>query len=126
MTTEQIIALGGASDKGTKVPGGTRTETISEKAVRLFRAGRVRHIKGDQYEVVGDSGTYTVDLYRDGCNCPAGENHQPCSHEQAAEIAQAKLNAATARRLKELRSRRPDRITFPADQVMANIERMGA
>lgn len=104
---------------------GRATETISEKAVRLFRAGGVRHIKGDKFEVRGDTGTWTVDLYRDGCNHPNKPKSQTCSHEQAAEILQAKMNAATARKLEAVRSRRPDFPAFSPEQVMANIERMG-
>jgi hypothetical protein len=102
---------------------GRGVETVYQKAIRLHREGRVHHVSGLVYEVRGEHGTYRVDLYRDGCDCPARSGG--CSHELAAEIAQAKLNAATARKLAEARARKP-RVRYSADQVMANLERMGA
>ena len=75
-------------------------ESIQQKALRIFRAGQVRREHGDVYTVRGDHGTYTVDLYSGGCDCPA---RTYCSHECAAEILRSKTNAETAESLRALR-----------------------
>ncbi len=105
----------------TKAPHGK--ETVQQKAIRLYRSGKVRRLHGDVYQVQGDTGIYEVNDERRTCPC---DSRLYCSHRSAVEIAVAKLNAKTARLLEAKRAERTERISFSAEQVMANIERLGA
>lgn len=96
-------------------------ETVQEKALRLYRSGKVRRLHGDVYQVQGDTGIYEVNAERQTCPC---DSRLYCSHRSAVEIAVAKLNARTARLLEAKRAEKAERISFSADQVAANIERM--
>ncbi len=98
-------------------------ETVQGKALRLYRSGKVRRLHGDIYQVEGDTGIYEVNAERQTCLC---DSRLYCSHRSAVEIAVAKLNAKTARTLEEKRAKRPERISFSSEQVMANIDRLGA
>lgn len=57
-----------------------------EKARRLLESGRVEHIGGGRYNVIGDHGTYTVAQDYKGkitCNCPGFRSKGRCSHSAA-------------------------------------------
>jgi hypothetical protein len=107
--------------------GGT-TETVQQKSLRLYRDGRVTHLQGDKYQVVGDHGTYTVDHAKQLCECPS---RVYCSHRASVEIFAAKRNVRENRKLEakreEVRRRgayRPD--TSLNDMIAASLDRMGA
>lgn len=102
------------------IPNSTQ-ESIEEKALRLYRAGRVTRLHGDVWQVSGDTGIYTVNLYSGGCDCPARGR---CSHELGAEIGRAKLNARTARKLKAARARKREP-GFSREQILQNIASFG-
>ncbi len=97
------------------------TETVYQKGVRLYLGGRVRRLHGDIYEVRGDHGTHEVDNHKRLCGCPS---RVYCSHRAAVEIAAAKLNAATARKLAEQRASKPERVKFSVSQMEKNLDRM--
>ena len=63
-----------------------RRETVQEKGLRLYRAGRVRHLHDDVYEVRGDHGTYEVDARKRTCPC---DSRLYCSHRAGVEVAKA-------------------------------------
>ena len=97
-------------------------ETVQEKGIRLWRAGRVRRHLGDKYLVQGDGGTHEVDAAKQTCTC---ESRLYCSHRAATEIQVAKENARTAWRLEELRARESRRPEYSAEGVERNLERFG-
>lgn len=102
---------------------GRTTETVYQKGVRLFLAGRVRRVRGDLYEVRGDTGTHEVDDRKRLCGCAS---RVYCSHRAAVEIAVARLNAETARKLEAQRAGRPNRVKFSVSQMERNLSRMEA
>lgn len=102
-------------------------ETVQQKALRLYRAGRVTHLKGDKYQVVGDTDTYEVDNHKQLCSCPS---RVLCSHRGAVTILAAKENAKASRKLEAKREEvkrrggyRPD--TSRNAAIAAALERMG-
>lgn len=105
---------------------GGDTETVQQKALRLYRAGQVSHVVGDEYIVRGDNGTYEVNEHKRTCECPS---RVYCSHRAAVEIFAAKQNTAAIRQLEakraEVRKRgayRPD--TSRNDFIAAALRRM--
>lgn len=100
---------------------GRTTETVYEKGIRLFLDGRVRRVRADVYEVRGDTGTHEVDDRKRLCGC---DSRVYCSHRAAVEIAAAKLNAETARKLAAQRAARPERVKFSVSQMERNLDRM--
>lgn len=71
---------------------------------------------------------YHVDLDGQGCEC--ADRVFPCQHGFAAELKHARIAAEGARRMDEVRrrsaERRRERIVFSAEQIAANLARMGA
>jgi len=69
-----------------------------EKAERLLRQGRVTPLDGSRYNIVGDHGTYLVQVQVDGqvsCTCQGFLSKKRCSHVAAVII------------LRDVRRRRP-------------------
>lgn len=64
-------------------------DELLEKAERLLRSHRVTRLGGDRYNVVGDHGTYLVQVLIDGrltCNCTGFREKQVCSHVMAVML----------------------------------------
>lgn len=112
----------------TKGSGGKIRETVQQKALRLHRDGRVTHLHGDIYQVVGDHGTYEVDHAKQLCSCLSTVY---CSHRGSVVIFAAKQNTASNRKLEAKREEvkrrgayKPD--TSQNDAIAAALDRMGA
>ncbi len=59
-----------------------------DKALKLLETGRVEHLDGDRYNVIGNHGTYNV-VARNGkvmCTCPGFQSRGRCSHSSAVTI----------------------------------------
>lgn len=64
-------------------------EAMVEKAMRLVEAGRVERLDDVHFNVVGDHGTYSVAVSREGrvsCSCPGFQSRGKCSHSTAVVI----------------------------------------
>jgi len=64
-------------------------EAMVEKAMKLIEAGRVERLDEVHYNVVGDHGTYSVAVSRNGrvsCSCPGFQGRGKCSHSTAVVI----------------------------------------
>ena len=65
---------------------------ILEKAARLVAEGRVCHLSGDFYSVIGDSqAIHEVDMLKEACTCRPRGN---CSHVEAARIFRSRATEA--------------------------------
>jgi hypothetical protein len=63
-------------------------EVMIDKALKLLESGRVEHLEGDRYNVIGNHGTYSV-VERDGkvmCTCLGFQSRRRCSHSSAVTI----------------------------------------
>jgi hypothetical protein len=68
-------------------------DIMMEKAYKLVKQGRVRRTDPEQYEVVGDHGTYTVVRTPDGtlhCSCLGFMQRKKCSHVGAVVIFESR------------------------------------
>ncbi|MEM2925946.1 MAG: SWIM zinc finger family protein [Candidatus Bathyarchaeia archaeon] len=60
-----------------------------DKADKLLRQKRVAPLDGGRYNVIGDHGTYLVQVSPNGslsCNCPGFQSKRRCSHVAAVLI----------------------------------------
>ena len=61
-------------------------DAMIEKAQRLLKGGRVEHLGGGRFNVIGDHGTYSVVRNQEGevrCSCPGFSTRGRCSHSAA-------------------------------------------
>jgi hypothetical protein len=71
------------------MPKRTYYARMLEKAKMLVRNNRVEHLDDHRYNVIGDHGTYSVVVNKDGktsCNCPGFRGRRRCSHSAALDI----------------------------------------
>ncbi|UCD44635.1 MAG: SWIM zinc finger family protein [Candidatus Bathyarchaeota archaeon] len=64
-------------------------DAMIDKAMRLLKAGRVERLSYNQFNVIGDHGTYNVVRNREGkinCSCPGFQSRGRCSHSTAVLI----------------------------------------
>ncbi|MCS7112795.1 MAG: SWIM zinc finger family protein [Nitrososphaerota archaeon] len=64
-------------------------DVMVEKAFRLVRDGKIEEIGEGRFNVVGDHGTYTVQMSPIGrltCNCQGFSRRKMCSHVAAVII----------------------------------------
>jgi len=72
-------------------------DIMMEKAYKLVKQGRVHKTDFQQYEVVGDHGTYTVVKIADGtlhCSCLGFQQRKKCSHVGAVVIFESRRRDA--------------------------------
>jgi len=76
-------------------------DLMVDKAFRLVRDGKIEEIGGDRFNVIGDHGTYTVQVDPTGkltCSCPGFSRRKICSHVAAVIIYRdLKLSKPTGR-----------------------------
>jgi len=73
-------------------------DIMMEKAFKLVKQGRVHRTDIEQYEVVGDHGTYTVVKTPDGtlhCSCLGFMQRKKCSHVGAVVIFESRRRETT-------------------------------
>lgn len=73
-------------------------DIMMEKAFKLVKQGRVHKTDVEQYEVVGDHGTYTVVKTPDGtlhCSCLGFMQRKKCSHVGAVVIFESRRRETT-------------------------------
>jgi len=73
-------------------------DVMVEKAFRLVRDGKIEEIGGGRFNVIGDHGTYIVQMDPTGrltCNCLGFSRRKICSHV-AAVIIYRNLKASKA------------------------------
>ena len=73
-------------------------DIMMEKAFKLVKQGRVHKTDIEQYEVVGDHGTYTVVRTPDGtlhCSCLGFMQRKKCSHVGAVVIFESRRRETT-------------------------------
>lgn len=73
-------------------------DIMMEKAFKLVKQGRVHKTDVEQYEVVGDHGTYTVVRTPDGtlhCSCLGFMQRKKCSHVGAVVIFESRRRETT-------------------------------
>jgi hypothetical protein len=66
---------------------------MMEKAIKLVKQSRVYRTDIDQYEVIGDHGTYRVVKSPDGtlhCSCLGFQQRKKCSHVGAVVIFESR------------------------------------
>lgn len=66
---------------------------LLEKAGRLLRSRRVTRLEGNRYNIVGDHGTYLVQVHMNGrltCSCPGFRGKHICSHVVAVMLMKKK------------------------------------
>jgi hypothetical protein len=77
---------------------GAVTPNVRAKAKRLFAEGRVTARNIEEFDVVGDTGTYDVWLpggklnLRGSCTCKRAKYGDPCSHIEAVKLFIAARN----------------------------------
>jgi len=60
-----------------------------DKAEKLLKQRRITALDDSRYNVVGDHGTYLVQVHPDGklgCSCPGFQSKKKCSHVAAVII----------------------------------------
>ncbi|MGQ9514691.1 MAG: SWIM zinc finger family protein [Thermoproteota archaeon] len=68
-------------------------DRMMEKALKLVKQGRVYKLDIEQYEVIGDHGTYRVVKSADGtlhCSCLGFQQRKKCSHVGAVVIFESR------------------------------------
>lgn len=64
-------------------------DLMVEKAFRLVKNGKIEELSGGRFNVIGDHGTYIVQIDPNGrltCSCPGFGRRRMCSHIAAVII----------------------------------------